>query len=681
MRLALNSEMQSKKNLYIVWVLGTVLLLSVFYGALSWLWSAAEESSAAALEKQVVSALSRDLAEGNLFKLGDTLAKLQRDGSLNYAEIRGFSQDGTTLPVFKTHGSMQSDSAFSGFKCGQRGKVISKSHGSVSLITTLPSNISGISCAALFLDSAFPDELKQLKRGILWSFGGTLALLFAIFFLVIIRTQRQISNLETEKKLLAVEKEAAVGRMAAQVAHDIRSPVFALEAALKNANQLPEKQRVIVRHAVNRIRDVANGLLEKNRQQQGSPAAGTTNTAAEAQETFLLSGLIEPVITEKRLQYESKPGIQINFDLSRESYGLFAKVQAVEFRRMISNLVNNAVEALGENGKVHVRFTQKDSRILLGITDDGKGIPPEVLTKLGQRGETYGKAGGSGLGLYHARTTAKSWGGTFSIASELGKGTTVSIELPKAEAPVYFAGEVKLAPGRPVVVLDDDPGIHELWRGRFESARLKDHNVEIFSFSEPATLRAWVKDNPDKASKAICLFDYELTGHSETGLTLAEELGLCGRTILATSRAEEKRIIDACAAHKVRIIPKGLADIVPIAIGGGPSPTQAVLLDDSVITQMTWETAAEVAGAKLLGYTEPEKFLADLGNFPKDMPIYIDSELGENVKGENIAAELKEKGFTNICLATAHPPERFAHLPWLKVKSKEAPWGQDDGAV
>jgi hypothetical protein len=299
-----------------------------------------------------------------------------------------------------------------------------------------------------------------------------------------------------------------------------------------------------------------------------------------------------------------------------------------------------------------------------------------LLSRLGQRGETHGKAGGSGLGLYHAKITAESWGGSLAITSDLGKGTTITIELPKAEAPAYFAGEIKLFPGRPAVVLDDDPGIHELWRGRFESAHSKDHNIEVFNFSEPAGLRAWRKENPEKVSQAVYLFDYELAGHEETGLSLAEELGLCERTFLTTSHAEEKRIIDACTALKVRIIPKELADIVPISFGGGPSPARAVLLDDSTITQMTWELAAEEGGAKLLGYTEPGKFMADLGNFPKDMPIYIDSELGEGVKGEDIAAELRGKGFTNICLATAHPPEKFAHLPWLKVRSKEAPWGE-----
>jgi len=672
--------MRRNRSIILIWAAGTALLLSVFYLALTWLWAETEKSGTASLERQLVSSLSRDIAEGNLFKLGDTLAKLQRDNEVKYAEIRTLRRAGQSINVFKTIGTLpEAEQAFQNFQCGQR-KAIAQ-NGSVNLITTLPGNIAEMECSALFVSSAFPPELIRFRKLLLISFGGLLAAMFAVLFWLSLSTHRKILAIEASSKLAQMESDAAVGRLASQVAHDIRSPVFALEAALKNVPQLSERQRVIVRHAVNRIRDVANGLLEKNRQKAGTASAETIQRMAEAQETFLLSGLIEPVITEKRLQYESKLGIQINFDLSHESYGLFAKVQPAEFRRIISNLVNNAVEALGEKGTVNLSLAQVAGTLALTVTDTGKGIPPDVLAKLGQRGETHGKAGGSGLGLYHARTTAESWGGTLSIVSELGKGTTVTIELPKAEAPAYFTGEVKLVPGRPVVVLDDDPGIHELWRGRFESAHFKDHNIEVFNFSEPTALRAWIKDNPDKASKAICLFDYELTGHTETGLTLAEELGLCARTILVTSRAEEKRIIDACTALKVRIIPKGQAEIVPIAIGGGPSPTQAVLLDDSTIIQMTWETAAEEAGAKLLGYTEPEKFLADLGKFPKDMAIYIDSELGENVKGENIAAELKEKGFTNICLATAHPPERFAHLPWLKVRSKETPWGQDDEAV
>jgi len=530
----------------------------------------------------------------------------------------------------------------------------------------------------------FFDEERKVPAGILWfyyhNWSALPLALIAWLFLVGV----SIAVMYFERKRMTREYQSALeiesnrlkADMAAQVAHDIRSPVFALDAALKNMTQLPERQRVIVRHAVNRIRDVANSLLEKNRQK---PAISSADDAAlvgtgEPLDVHLLSSLIDPVVTEKRLSFESKPGINIDFKLVQESYGLFARIQPVEFRRMISNLVNNAVEALGEKGTVDISVNHDGDGIILWVADNGKGIPPEILAKLGRRGETHGKAGGSGLGLFHARTAAESWGGSLNITSEPGKGTTVSIILPKAEAPGYFVGELKLAAGQPVIVLDDDTGVHQIWRGRFNTARVKENEIEVSYFVGPDELRSWVKANPAKAGSAVCLFDHELSGFKETGLSLASELGLCAQTILVTSLSEEPRITEDCARLKVRMIPKGLAAFVPISIISPAAPARAILLDDDALTHMTWEMAAEEHGIKLKAFTNPSEFLSSLGDFPKDIPLYIDSDLGENIKGEKIAAELKEKGFTNICLATAHSPEKFAHLPWLKVITKEPPW-------
>ncbi|MEI7482145.1 MAG: HAMP domain-containing sensor histidine kinase [Elusimicrobiota bacterium] len=493
----------------------------------------------------------------------------------------------------------------------------------------------------------------------------------------------QAAQFESE---LAVSK--ATSDLAAQVAHDIRSPLVALDVALKDTAELPEKKRVMVRHAVNRIHDIANNLLEKNRQQaktvaiDGSPAAENKESSA----TRLLSSIIDPVITEKRLQFESKPGINIDFELTQESYGLFARIQPVEFRRMVSNLVNNAVEVLGDKGKVSVELGQDAGNVVLTVTDNGKGIPLEILAKLGQRGETHGKAGGSGLGLYHARTTAESWGGNLNITSELGKGTTVTIKLPKASAPEGFVAVLKLPPGRPVVVLDDDATIHQVWDGRFESARIKEHGIEAIHFSEPDKLREWIRNNAAEAQTAVCLFDYELVGYKETGLSLAEELNLCGKTILVTSRCEEKRIIDECKRLKVRMIHKGLASLVPITIQKSdakpeavsvPGQVDAILVDDDKVARMSWELVAEAKGVKLVIFDNPTDFLARIEEFPKETPIYLDSELDDEedgVKGENIAQDLHNKGYNNITLETGHMPEDFAHLPWLKVIDKTPPW-------
>jgi hypothetical protein len=143
---------------------------------------------------------------------------------------------------------------------------------------------------------------------------------------------------------------------------------------------------------------------------------------------------------------------------------------------------------------------------------------------------------------------------------------------------------------------------------------------------------------------------------------------------LVTSRYEEKRIVEECRRLKIRMIPKGLSDFVPIVIGSPVKGAQAVLIDDDVLVHMNWEDSAAAAGVELKAFKDPALFLADLEAFPKDTPIYIDSELGNGVKGENIAVELKEKGFTDITLETGHAPERFAHLPWLKVKDKGSPW-------
>ena len=509
------------------------------------------------------------------------------------------------------------------------------------------------------------------------SLSFTIWALFFFIFVVIGYNEKKtfLKEYNTALKLQVMEAHATI---AAQVAHDIRSPLIALDAALKHTEQLPEKQRVIVRHSLNRIRDVANSLLEKNRLQPGpastaAAAASGGMAAGEPPDVHLLSSLVDPVVTEKRLSFESKPGVSIDFKLTRESYGLFAQIHPVEFRRMISNLVNNAVEALGDKGVVDVGLSHETENIILTVSDNGKGISPEILAKLGRRGETHGKAGGSGLGLFHARSTAVSWGGSLDVTSAPGKGTSVAIKLPKAAAPAYFVSELKLTPGLPVVVLDDDPGVHQLWRGRFESARTKEHNIEDHHFSEPEQLRTWVKGNPEQAAKAVCLFDYELSGFKETGLSLAEELGLCARTILVTSRSEEPRIIAECGRLGVRMIPKSLTDFVPIKIGA-PLPALAVLIDDSAIVHMTWETAAEEAGVELKGFRNPADFLAVLETFPKTTPIYIDSELGGDVMGEDIAADLRKKGFTELYLATGHPPERFARLPWLKVIGKESPW-------
>jgi len=217
---------------------------------------------------------------------------------------------------------------------------------------------------------------------------------------------------------------SALASLAAQVAHDIRSPLAALDSVLKDVSELPEEKRRLIGAATGRIRGIAADLLERNRRDaSAAPAAGP-------REPLALRGLIEAVITEKRLQYGGLSGVAIEAGFGNDASGLSARVEPVAFGRALSNLINNAVEAMERGGAVTVSLARRGNCAEVAVRDNGKGIPPEVLGRLGRRGETYGKAGGSGLGLHHAREAAESWNGSLTISSHPGKGTEVLLLLP-----------------------------------------------------------------------------------------------------------------------------------------------------------------------------------------------------------------------------------------------------------
>ncbi|MDP3543216.1 MAG: hypothetical protein Q8T11_12180, partial [Elusimicrobiota bacterium] len=155
-------------------------------------------------------------------------------------------------------------------------------------------------------------------------------------------------------------------------------------------------------------------------------------------------------------------------------------------------------------------------------------------------------------------------------------------------------------------------------------------------------------------------------------LALIAELGLGSQTILVTSRFEEKAILDECLRLKARMIPKGLAGFVPIAV---PATPDAVLLDDDLLVHMAWEIAAESRGLRFLSLKSREELLANAEQLPKNTPIYLDSELGDGVHGMNVAEELHARGFSELYLATGHAPESFPQTAYIKrIVGKEPPW-------
>ncbi len=479
------------------------------------------------------------------------------------------------------------------------------------------------------------------------------------------------------------EKESTASRTLAetskQVAHDIRSPLSALSMVTSTLKDLPEEKRLLIRNSVQRINDIANDLLQK-----GTPDKVATNSgnfekkqAVNVNKLSLefIPVIVDMLVSEKRMQFREHAGIDIDVDLS-DSFGAFSNVDSGELKRVISNLVNNAVEAFNESkGRVVVGVTKGNSKVEIFVRDNGKGIPEHVLKKLGELGVTNGKDGtssGSGLGVYHAKKTIESFGGKFKIDSEVGQGTTMRMILPMADTPAWFADKIDLTGKSMLVSLDDDISIHQIWAGRLSSlGALQINHLKIQSGD---VFHKYVSENINLLRSTLFLVDFELLNQTRTGLDLIEGLGLEKYAILVTSRYEEKDIQTRAARIGLKLLPKSLAGFVPFEVGLPKSKFDFVLVDDDPLVRMTWEMAAKDQGKALVCFSSGEAIKSVIKDISSESRFFIDSNLGKDEKGEDLAKELFDLGYHNLYLATGYEPDQFAHVTWVKgIVGKDLP--------
>lgn len=462
--------------------------------------------------------------------------------------------------------------------------------------------------------------------------------------------------------------------IATQVAHDVRSPLAALDMVMKDSGGIPEEQkRVIVRSAVNRINDIANELLIKNRElKRGVAGEEITSNSSTPGKAVLLSSIIDDIVTEKRTALRSRMNITIEAVPKASSYGLFADIPVNEMKRVCSNLLNNSIEALKKDeGRVEVELLENNDQIEIKVKDNGKGISQEILNKLGQRGETHGKKDGSGLGLYHAKKSVESWGGNLNICSKIGQGTTVTIGLPKADPPLWFVPKLELRKDMTIVVLDDDTSIHQIW-----DERISPLGAKIIHYTTPDALINWYKEQ-NSDDNVMFLVDYELLNQNMSGLDLIEKLNLLNNTYLITSRYEENEIINRVKKLNIGMVPKSIAPYIPINFEDNDKSTviSNVLCDNDPLIREIWECSAKINGIKLKTFGRPDSLLSELSHFSVNTIFYIDSDLDDHVKGEDIAKILFEKGYKKIYITTGYEVEALQEIDYiLGVIGKEPPW-------
>lgn len=356
---------------------------------------------------------------------------------------------------------------------------------------------------------------------------------------------------EIKLKLIQLLKEAeshshavAFSQIASKVAHDIRSPLAALNMLLKkNADALPEAERQVIQRATQRINDIADNLLyERKSNQVSNPIL---LDAMHPIKPECMAMLLKNIVLEKKAQYVESL-IQFQLVIDDNVKMALVNVNANELNRALSNLMNNAIEAmLDKPSEAATQLTmltiklsyEKNNYVLCSLTDTGMGMRSEQLSDVLIKGISMGKKNGTGIGLSSAVASIESWGGTFLITSEWGKGTCVSLMLPIFNARPDF------------IFIDDSVYLTDAWKAQ---ATLNHQHIVILN----------------------------------------------------------------------------------------------------TITQVN----------RCIDY------------FDKDTLLYVDSHLGEDIKGEDFAKTLYEKGFKSIHLCTGMDASEFSEMPWIKkIVGKEYP--------
>ena len=228
---------------------------------------------------------------------------------------------------------------------------------------------------------------------------------------------------ERAEKLKDAERLAAIGATAGMVGHDIRNPLQAIvgELYLAKGNLLSlsegeckesleetvatiEEQIGYINKIVTDLQDFAKPLL---------PCMEETNLQSLIQSALPIMDIPETVKVELFLN-EQLP----NF-----------RSDAAYIKRVVSNLISNAIQAMPKGGKLTIRTCQENTSANLIIEDTGVGIPLEVRSKLFQPLFTT-KSKGQGFGLAVCKRLVEAMNGTITFESEVDKGTKFIVKLP-----------------------------------------------------------------------------------------------------------------------------------------------------------------------------------------------------------------------------------------------------------
>lgn len=272
-------------------------------------------------------------------------------------------------------------------------------------------------------NAQYRDVIEQ--RGEHFFISMTVDLIVVSILLALVdRQQKRL--VEARDRLAHNEKIATLGRVAAQVAHEVRNPLAGLllyshHLKSKVGGQLAQSEMEVI----DKIIDTIDNLTSTTEQ-----ILNFARPVKLAPRWLDLNRVVGDVLSLLKSQISAN-GIETRLSLSDSDF--MGMLDEASIRGALLNLLLNAVQAMPKGGTLTIAIGSERGRLWLIVSDTGQGISEAQIRHIFEPFNTT-KSRGLGLGMPYAQKIIEQHGGRISLESQLGEGTQVKIELPKGEA-------------------------------------------------------------------------------------------------------------------------------------------------------------------------------------------------------------------------------------------------------
>ncbi|WP_163103485.1 sensor histidine kinase [Peribacillus alkalitolerans] len=262
------------------------------------------------------------------------------------------------------------------------------------------------------------NQLEQIPFMLAFSMITWVTLVMVVFLIENVNEQQAL-----RQELQRADKLNVISQLAASVAHEVRNPMTSVRGFLQlmndDTNLLPS-QKNYIRIALNEL-DHAQSIINDYL----SLAKPHTEGLAWINITEELKNIIELMSSYSNIQ-------NISIHKSVQD-ALFVKGNKAEIKQVLVNIIKNGIEAMESGGSITVNAYDINDSIKIEIIDNGKGMTKAQLKQLGTPFYST-KEKGTGVGLTISFQIIQSMKGTILVNSEIGKGTTFTIQIPKSIA-------------------------------------------------------------------------------------------------------------------------------------------------------------------------------------------------------------------------------------------------------